>query len=291
MKKVIALIFMIINSIILSSCSLFSSSPYEKNVWYSNETLEKCLISNLPEIINSDYYSNNNNFIYFNLSDKEVREYAKTVYAYLASQNYKYLGTRGDQKASLAGAFATYYFRDVDSFGECYTQFYSMEYIFVFSNDNDDSDGILFNEIIISTIDSKNIKYDGKDLTCNAKIELNYDESYYLKENIIDYPTEEMILYTWFFRSCIVDGKEIVLYDKNGNDIVTIDYSLIKFNGDYTGEFNYEGKTHQFNWSVIDSYNVKVEFNDESSGIVTFKDDDIIVFNYNNMMFVYEDRV
>ena len=78
---------------------------------------------------------------------------------------------------------------------------------------------------------------------------------------------------------------------KTENGVVTIDYSLLKFKNDYTGEFKYEGKTYQFNWSVIDNYNVKVEFNDESSGIVTFKDDDIIVFNYNNMMFVYEDIV
>ena len=283
MKKIFKLILLLASLITLSSCSLFSGSSYEKNVWYSNEALEKSLVLNLPKITNSDYYNNSSNCVYFNLTSEEVREYAKTV--------YEYLGTRGHQKASLAGAFASYYFRDVESFGECYTQMYSKEYIFVYSNDNDDTNGLLFNEIIISTINSKTIKYDENEVICNAKIELNYDEHYYLEENIIDYPAEEMILYTWFFRSCIIDGKETVLYDKTENGVVTIDYSLLKFKNDYTGEFKYEGKTYQFNWSVIDNYNVKVEFNDESSGIVTFKDDDIIVFNYNNMMFVYEDRV
>lgn len=289
MKKIFVFLLMLICILELSSCE---APSYIENQFYSSETLEEGLVPNLPKP-NGEYYSNNSNFIYFNLSSEEVREYAKTVYAYLASQNYKYLGTRGEQKSSLAGAFASYYFRDVDSFGECYTQFYSMEYIFVYSNDDDDSDGILFNEIIISPINSKTIKHEGKEITCNAKIELNYDESYYLKEEIIDYPTEEMILYTWFFHSCIVNGKEIVLYDKieNENRIVTTEYSLIEFNNDYSGEFKFEDKISEFIWSVIDSYNVKVEFNDDSSGIVTFKDDDIIVFKYNNMMFVYEDRL
>ena len=291
MKKIFKLILLLVSLITFSSCSLFSGSSYEKNVWYSNEALEKSSVLNLPKITNSDYYNNSNNCVYFNLTNEEVREYAKTVYEYLDSLGYEYLGTRGHQKASLAGAFASYYFRDVDSFGECYTQMYSMEYIFVYSNDIDDSNGILFNEIIISTINSKTIKYDKNEVICNAKIELNYDEHYYLEENIIDYPAEEMILYTWFFRSCIVDGKETILYDKTEKGIVTIDYSLIKFNNDYTGEFKYESKTHEFIWSVMDGLNIRVEFNDDSFGTVIFKDDDIIVFNYNNMFFVYEDRV
>lgn len=291
MKKIVSTLLVLTCVFGLAGCSIFKPTDYKSNEWYSDETLEKCLVSNLPEIANSDYYSKDNNFIYFTSTSEGVREYAKTVYEYLDSQNYKYLGTRGDQKASLAGAFASYYFRDVDSFGECYSQMYSKEYIFVYSHDDDESDGIVFNEIIISSIDSKTIKYEGKDISCNAKIELNYDESYYLKEDIIDYSPAEMILYTWFFRSCIVDGKETVLYDKTENGVVTTDYSLIKFENDHTGEFEFNGSTNEFVWSVVDDISIKVEFSDNTFGTVTFKDDDIIVFTYNEMMFVYEDRV
>lgn len=288
MKKII-FILVLTCLVGMSSCDLASS--YEKNVWYSNETLEQCLVSNLPEIISNDYYKKDNNSIYFNATNEEVRYYAKSVYEYLESKHFKYLGTRGEQKDSLAGVLASYYFRDVDSFGECYTQIYSKQYIFVYSNDNDDSDGIVFNEIIISSIDSKVLKYDRKDVYYDAEINLKYDQSYFLKESIIDFPVNEMILYTWFFHSCIVDGKEIVLYDKNENGIVTTEYSLIKFNVDYTGEFEFNELKYDFTWNVIDDTNVKVEFYDNSFGTITFKDDDIIVFNYNNMMFVYEDRV
>ena len=102
---------------------------------------------------------------------------------------------------------------------------------------------------------------------------------------------EELILGSWQFYKCFIDDKETILYDKTEKGIVTTDYSLIKFNNDYTGEFKYEGKTHEFIWGVMDGYNIRVKFNDDSFGIVTFKDDDIIVFNYNNMFFVYEYRV
>ena len=291
MKKIVSILLVLTCILGLTGCSIFKPTEYKSNEWYSNETLEKCLVSNLPEINNSDYYRKDNNFIYFTSTSQEIREYAKTIYEYLASQDYKYLGTRGVQKASLSGAFASYYFRDVDSFGECYSQEYSREYIFVYSNDDDESDGLVFNEIVISSIDTKTIKCDGKDISCNAKIELNYAEDYYLQENIIDYSPAEVILYTWFFRSCIIDGKETVLYDKTENGVVTIDYSLLKFKNDYTGEFKFNGSTKEFTWSVIDEVKIKVEFSDNTFGMVTFKDDYIIVFTYNDMMFVYEDRV
>lgn len=285
---------------VLCLCCLTScDSSTVKNEWFSNEILEKCAIPDLPEISGRDYYyhffdGTNDSFAYnyieFKATSEEVREYARAVYEYLAAQDYKYLGTRGTQKSSLAGAFATYYFRDVDSFGECYTQEYSKEYIFVYSNDTDESDGIVFNEIIVSTIDSKTIKYNGKEVSCNAHIKLNYDEGYALKENIVHYPITESEWYSFhgFFRSCIIDGKETVLFDKTENGIITTSYSLIHIHIDHTGEFKFDGVTYEFSWSVVDDTNIKVEFSDNSYGTFTLKDDGIGVFNYNGMMLVYE---
>ena len=60
MKKII-FILVLTCLVGMSSCDLASS--YEKNVWYSNETLEQCLVSNLPEIISNDYYKKDNNSI------------------------------------------------------------------------------------------------------------------------------------------------------------------------------------------------------------------------------------
>ena len=294
MKKLVAILLILMSIATLSACS----ASTVKNEWFSDEILEKCAVPNLPQLSDSDYYYTYSegtddsfvfNYIEFKATSEEVREYARAVYEYLAAQDYKYLGTRGHQKSSLAGAFATYYFRDVDSFGECYTQTYSKEYIFVYSNDTDESDGIVFNEIIVSSIDSKTIKHEGKDVSCNAHIKLNYDESYALKENRVNYPATEGVIFYGFFRSCIIDGKETVLYDKTENGIITIDYSLMYIYNDGTGKFEFDGITHEFTWAAIDDTNIKVEFSDNSSGTFTLKDDDIGVFNYNSMMIVYVD--
>lgn len=297
MKKLLALCL----TVVLCLCCLAScSSSTVKNEWFSDEILEKCAVPNLPKLSDSDYYYTYSkgtddsfafNYIEFKATSEEVREYARAVYEYLAAQDYKYLGTRGHQKSSLAGAFATYYFRDVDSFGECYSQMHSEEYIFVYSNDSDESDGIVFNEIIVSSIDSKTIKYDSKDVYCNAHIKLHYDESYALKENIVDFPATEGVMFYGFFRSCIIDGKETVLYDKTETGIITIDYSLMYIYNDGTGKFEFDGITHEFTWTAIDDTNIKVEFSDNLYGTFTLKDDDIGVFNYNGMMVVYETRV
>ena len=294
MKKLVSILLILMSIAMLSACS----ASTVKNEWFAEEILEKCAVPNLPKLSDSDYYytysegtddSLSFNYIEFNATSDAVRAYARTVYEYLAAQDYQYLGTRGGQKSSLAGAFATYYFRDVDSFGECYYQMYSKEYIFVYSNDTDESDGIVFNEIIVSSIDSKTIKYDGKDVSCNAHIKLNYDESYDLKENIVDYPATEGVIFYGFFRSCIIDGKETVLYDKTENGIITTDYSLMYIYEDGTGKFKFDGITYEFTWSAIDDTNVKVEFADNSYGTFTLKDDDIGVFHYNGMMLVYVD--
>ena len=295
MKKLLALC---LTAVLCLCCLASCSASTVKNEWFSDEILEKCSVPDLPEISNSDYYYTYSegtddsfafNYIEFKATSEEVREYARAVYEYLAAQDYRYLGTRGHQKSSLAGAFSTYYFRDVDSFGECYTQTYSKQYIFVYSSDTDESDGIVFNEIIVSTIDPKTIKYDGKDVSCNAHIKLHYNESYALKENIGDYPARGGVMFFGFFRSCIIDGKETVLYDKTEDGVITTDYSLMYIYEDGTGKFKFDGITYEFIYSSIDDTNIKIEFADDSSGIFTFKDDDIGVFNYNGMMIVYVD--
>ena len=162
MRKIISMLLLIICVIALSSCD---GAKYKKNEWFAEDKLEQCEISNLPTVTCSDYYYNNKDWIYFNVAGPELEEYANVVFEYLESQNFEYLGTRGHQKASLAGAFASYYFKEIESFEDCYTQDYSKQYIFVYSNGNVNENGhMTFNEIIIGKFDDKTIKYDGKDI-------------------------------------------------------------------------------------------------------------------------------
>ena len=180
MKKIIINVIMIICILVLTSCD---NAKYEKNVWFSNEKLEQWEISNLPEITCSDYYYNNKDWVYFNVSGQELHDYANVVFEYLQSQNFEYFGTRGSQKASLAGAFTSYYFNEIESFEDCRTKSYGKDYIFVYSDGLVDENGqMIFNEIIIADFDNQVIKYDGKDIYCNAKIQIKYDAYYYLEE-------------------------------------------------------------------------------------------------------------
>ncbi len=299
MKKLLSLCL----ALALCLCCLAScSSSTVKNQWFSDEILEKCEVPQLPEISDRDYYyhfANGANgaltidYIEFKANNAEIREYARAVYNYLASQNFEYLGTRGGQKASLAGAFASYYFKDTSSFGECYSPDYAKEYIFVYSNDTDASDGLTFNEILISSFDSKTIKYDGKDVTVNARIRIGYDERYYLKDSEINYPIGEEISTPgyWFFHSGIIDGKEVIIYDKYDDGLIVTPtyYSLMIFNDDYTGEYEFKGITKAFTWTTLDYINVQVNFSDGTTGTVTLVNDERIKFTYGDMTIFYDE--
>ena len=249
MKKLLALCL----ALALCLCCLAScGSSTVKNQWFSDEILEKCAVPDLPEISDRDYYYKFANgaltfdYIEFKANNAEIREYARAVYNYLAAQDFEYLGTRGWQKSSLAGAFASYYFRDTSSFGECYSPDYAREYIFVYSNDKDASDGLTFNEILISSFDPKTIKY---------------------------------------------DGKEVIIYDKydDGLIVTPTDYSLMIFENDYTGTYEFKGTTKEFTWTTLDNTNVQVKFSDETTGTVTLVNDERIRFTYGDITIYYDE--
>ena len=104
MRKIISMLLLTICVLALSSCD---GAKYKKNEWFAEDKLEQCEISNLPAVTCSDYYYNNKDWVYFNVSGQELNDYASVVFEYLESQNFEYLGTRGHQKASLAGAFTS----------------------------------------------------------------------------------------------------------------------------------------------------------------------------------------
>ncbi len=298
MKKLLALCL----TVVLCLCCLASCSTSTlKNEWFSDELLEKCEVPQLPEISDKDYYYSSGqssyinglgfNYIEFKATDEEIREYARVVYEYLEAQNFEYLGTRGGQKSSLAGAFATDYFRNTNSFGECYSTYYAEHYIFVYSNDTDTSDGITFNEILITSIDSNTVRYDGKDVSVNAKISIKYDARYDLKESEINYPIGDSITGYWFFHSGIIDGKEVIIYDKYDNGLIVTPtyYSTMIFNDDYTGEYELKGTKKTFTWTTLDDTNVQVEFSDDTIGIVTLVNDERIRLTYGDLTIIYDE--
>lgn len=215
MKKILFMLLSTICVIALSSCD---GAKYKKNEWFAADKLEQCEISNLPAVTCSDYYYNNKDWVYFNVLGQELHDYANVVFEYLESQNFEYLGTRGHQKASLAG-FASYYFKEIESFEDCHTQSYGKDYIFVYSNGLVDENGeMVFNEIIIADFDNQTIRYDGKDIYCNAKIQIKYDTYYYFEECEDDnhvWEEKEYDLANGIYKRCSICGKMKLVEEKN----------------------------------------------------------------------------
>ena len=166
MKKFFALCLMVV----LCFCCLTScGSAHEENTWFSEEKLAECIVADLPTIEKD--YVNHNDDIYVSFTDSEFKAYAKSVYDYLLSQEYKYLGTRGEQKNTLSGVFTTYYFEpatELESF-----RVIEGDYVFVFSDGSTDENGdVEFLILVIYDVSTNTLEYGNKKFTYNTQISL-----------------------------------------------------------------------------------------------------------------------
>ena len=166
MEKLLALCL----TVVLCLCCLAScSSAHEENEWFSEEKLTNCLVGDLPTI-EKDYVNHNDEDIYVSFTDSEFKAYVKSVYDYLCSQEYKYLGTRGEQKNTLAGAFTTYYFESATELESFWNE---GDYIFVFSDGSNDENGdVEFIVLVIYDVSTNTLEYGNKKFTYNTQISL-----------------------------------------------------------------------------------------------------------------------
>ena len=167
MKKILALCLTVVLCLFcLASCG----SAHEENEWFSEEKLNNCLVGDLPTI-EKEYVNHNDEDIYVSFTDSEFKAYVKSVYDYLCSQEYKYLGTRGEQKNTLAGAFTTYYFEpatELESF-----RVLEGDYVFVFSDVSTDENGdVEFIILVIYDVSANTLEYGNKKFTYNTQISL-----------------------------------------------------------------------------------------------------------------------
>lgn len=167
MKKILALCLTVVLCLFcLASCG----SAHKENEWFSEEKMTDCLVGGLPTIT-KDYVNHNDEDIYAELTDSEFKAYVKSVYDYLCSQEYKYLGTRGEQKDTLAGVFTTYYFEsatELESF-----RVIEGDYVFVFSDGSTDENGdVEFIILVIYDVSTNTLEYGNKKFTYNTQISL-----------------------------------------------------------------------------------------------------------------------
>ena len=168
MKKLLALCL----TVVLCLCCLAScGSAHKENKWFSEEKLTQCLVGELPTI-EKEYVNHNDEDIYVSFTDSEFEAYAKSVYDYLLSRNYEYLGTRGEQVGTLAGTLTTYYFKPATELSEFYV---SGSYKFVYSEGSLDEDGkLIFCIISLYDYETKNLEYGTKDFSYNTLITIRY---------------------------------------------------------------------------------------------------------------------
>ena len=224
MKKLLALCLTVVLCLFcLASCG----SAHEENEWFSEEKLTNCLVGDLPTV-EKDYVNSGDEDIYVYLTDSEFKAYAKSVYDYLLSQNYEYLGTRGEQKNTLAGAFTTYYFEPATELESFWNE---GDYIFVFSDGSTDENGdVEFIILVIYDVSTNTLEYGNKKFTYNTMISLRRGSEaplsgfYVLKdeehEHTITYVSAgESGHFENYTCGCPHDHGAVPHYDKNGDYI------------------------------------------------------------------------
>ena len=111
----------------LTSCGV----TYEENVWFSDEKLEECLVTGLPTITSRSFVKRYDDDIYVSMPRAELEAYIESVYEFLKAQDFKYLGTRGEDAFSFKGLFTQYYFKPVENLEDF---FVNGKWIFVCSD-------------------------------------------------------------------------------------------------------------------------------------------------------------
>ena len=168
MKKLLSLSLTVILCLtLLASCG----SAHEENAWFSVEKLSDCLVGDLPTV-QKDYVNSGGEDIYVSFTAGEREAYVAEVFEYLKSQNFKYLGTRGEQASTLAGSFTTYYFKPATELSEFYVD---SSYKFVYSDGTLDEGGDpIFCILTIYDYEAKNLEYGTKNFAYNTLITLRY---------------------------------------------------------------------------------------------------------------------
>lgn len=164
----------VITLILVLSLVSCGSNDYKINEWFSSEKLEECFVKELPVLKSVDYLKYKEKDIYFNIDNEGYKSYIEEVYTYLNSQKYELLGTRGEQKSSLAGTFTTYSFKKAESLEEFYSSTNDC-YRFVFSDGSQYVNGeYIFSIIIFNRYELTNIEYGKENFNYNTNMLLRY---------------------------------------------------------------------------------------------------------------------
>jgi hypothetical protein len=165
MRKMYVVFLLLFLLLTLAGCG----ESYQEDVWYSREKLAECLVPELPQtsptLLNQSDWK-----VYDSLTNDEFDTYVQSVYDYLKAQNFKHLGTRGYQKATLAGAFTSYYYQPAETLAQ---HCQNGDYYFVYSDGSTDEGGsLIFWFLGICRSSGTSREYNGKTYNYNTKLVL-----------------------------------------------------------------------------------------------------------------------
>ena len=144
MKKLLALCFAV-----LLTLTCFTACSNCTNRFYNSNVLKEFQMEDFPKPQGAEYVSASNSSLRFNTTAEGFEDYAEQIYTYLVQKDFKYFGYRGDVISTFFGGAPEYEFYISSEFSEhqCLVdnngKEYENRYIFVFSNELSESNGLL----------------------------------------------------------------------------------------------------------------------------------------------------
>ena len=179
MKK---LLVSCLTMIVILSCITACSNG--ANRFYNSNVLKEFQITDFPKPQGAEYVSASDSSLNFNTTAEGFEDYAEQIYTYLVKKDFKYFGYRGDVISTFFGGVPNYEFYISSEFSEHqylvdrYGNKYVNCYVFVFSNELSEDNGLLNECAIVVRYLPDNEKY-------NAYVSIQYDKNVFTGYTLI----------------------------------------------------------------------------------------------------------
>lgn len=144
MKRILTFIL-----IVILTLTCFTACSNGANRFYKGKVLKEFQITDFPKPQGVKDFEATNSRLSFNTTAEGFEEYAKQIYTYLVEKDFKYFGYQGDVLSTFFGGAPEYEFYISSEFSEhqCLVdpngKKYENRYIFVFSNELSENNGLL----------------------------------------------------------------------------------------------------------------------------------------------------
>lgn len=135
--------------IVILTLTCITACSNGANRFYKGKVLKEFQITDFPKPQGVGDFEATNSRLSFNTTAEGFEEYAKQIYTYLVEKDFKYFGYQGDVLSTFFGGAPEYEFYISSEFSEhqCLVDRngneYENRYIFIFSNELSENNGLL----------------------------------------------------------------------------------------------------------------------------------------------------